>query len=105
MAPMLLSTAMLYYNSAESQRPAETWNIGASGCDAMPRISAMKRVFPANPEQPSDQHVSGGKTMRSKLARGLHATLLAGVMLSHSGDAALASDTVEVWKSRSCGCC
>jgi hypothetical protein len=67
----------------------------------------MKRVFTANPEQTFDQHLSGEKPMRSKFAKGLHiaasAAVLAGFMLS--GGAAFALDTVEVWKSRTCGCC
>jgi hypothetical protein len=67
----------------------------------------MKRVFTANPELPSDQHLSGEKTMRSKFAKGLHtaasAAVLAAFMLS--GGTAFALDRVEVWKSKTCGCC
>jgi hypothetical protein len=33
------------------------------------------------------------------------AAILASLMISHSGGAAFASDIVEVWKSRTCGCC
>jgi hypothetical protein len=69
----------------------------------------MKRVFTANPEQTSDSHPSGEKTMRSKFAKGFHtaasAAVLAGFMLSGGAGIAFASDVVEVWKSRTCGCC
>src|SRR4051794_26636720 len=47
--------------------------------------------------------------MISKFARTLHiaagAAMLAGFMLAHGGSPAFASDVVEVWKSKSCGCC
>jgi hypothetical protein len=69
----------------------------------------MKRVFTANPEQTSNQLFSGEKTMRSRFAKALHtaasAAMLAGLLLSGTGSAAFASDVVEVWKSRTCGCC
>ena len=47
--------------------------------------------------------------MRSKFAKSLNAAagaaMLAGLLLTGTGGAALASDVVEVWKSPSCGCC
>jgi len=69
----------------------------------------MKRVFTANPELTSSQLLSGEKTMRSRFTKAIHtatsAAMLAGFMLSGTGSVAFASDIVEVWKSRSCGCC